>query len=210
MMRFLGIEESNQKLNFRSCAGAELTQFWEKKVMVWFEATEEEGVPVAAHTYKQVMENTNQTLLKLVSKDRAIIKLLRLEVGNKSFIDFLADVEDQTHLCHNWESLTGEDMKRISLFGGLKNRALAEEYMLKQIIQAAVNRESSKANAEALQSRPTRHGNRLDDVEGQQGVGIDARINHLQAELEDVLKLRQVGNYSGRHKGEEEKEQCPR
>ena len=41
------------------------------------------------------------------------------------------------------------------------------------------------------------------------GGSIDARINHLQAELEDVMKLRQVGKYSGRHKGEE-KEQCTR
>ena len=64
---------------------------------------------------------------------------------------------------------------------------------------------------EALQARPTRHVNRLDEVEGQHRGGIiDARINHLQAELEDVMKLRQVGQYSSRHKGEEEKEQCPR
>ena len=131
-------------------------------------------------------------------------------------MDFLADMDDQTHLSNNWESLMGEDMKRITLLWGLKDRtlaekALAEEYTLKQIIQAAVNRESSKANAEALQARPTRHINRLDKVEGQyQGGGIDARINHLQAELEDMMKLRQVGKYSGRHRGEEEKEQCPR
>ena len=103
----------------------------------WFEATKEEGVQVAAHTYEQVVENTKQTFLKLVSKDRAIINLLRLEPGNKSFMDFLADVEDQTHLCPNWESLTGEDMKRISLLGGLKDKtlaekALAEEYTLKE------------------------------------------------------------------------------
>ena len=125
-MRFLGIEESSQKLNFvRSCAGAELTELWEKEVRVWFEAGKEEGVQVAAHTYEQVVENTKLTLVKLVSKDRAIIDLLRLEQGNKSFMDFLADVEDQTHLCHNWESLTGEDMKRISLLGGLKDRTRA-------------------------------------------------------------------------------------
>ena len=40
-------------------------------------------------------------------------------------------------------------MKRISLLGGLRDRTLAEkaraeEYTLKQLIQAAVNRESSK------------------------------------------------------------------
>ena len=153
---------------------------------------------------------------KLVSKDRAIIDLLRPEQGNKSFMDFLADMDDQTHLSNNWESLMGEDLKRITLLWGLKDRtlaekALAEECTLKQIIQAAINRESSRANAKVLQNRPTRNVNRLDEVEGQyQGGSIAARINHLQAELEDVMKLRQVDKYSVRHKGEGEKEQCPR
>ena len=45
---------------------------------------------------------------------------------------------------------------------------MPEEYSLKQLIQAAVNRESSKANAEALQARPTRNVNRLVQVEEQQ------------------------------------------
>ena len=101
-MRFLRIEENSQRLNFvTSCAGAELTEFWEKEVRVRFEATEEEGVAMAAHTYERVVEDTKQSLLKLVSKDRAIVDLLRLELGSKSFMDFLAEVEDQTHLCQN-------------------------------------------------------------------------------------------------------------
>ena len=120
------------------------------------------------------------------------------------------------HLCHSWETLTGKDMKRISLLGGLKERTLAEkvlakEYSLKQIIRAAVNRESSRANAEALRNRPTGNVNRLDEVKGQyKGGSLEARMNHLQVEMEEVMKLRQVGKYSGRHKGEGEKEQCPR
>ena len=69
-------------------------------------------------TYEQVVEDTKQTLHKLVSKDRAIIDLLRLERDSRGFMDYLAEVEDQMHLCHNWESLTREDMKRISLLGG--------------------------------------------------------------------------------------------
>ena len=84
-MRFLKIEEDKQKLSFiRSCAGAELTEFWEKEVRARFEAKVEEGARVEAHTYEQVVDDTKQTLLKLVSKDRAIIDLLRLEQGNKS------------------------------------------------------------------------------------------------------------------------------
>ena len=59
------------------------------------------------------------------SKNRAIIDLLRMEQGSRGFMDFLADVEDQMHLCHSWETLTGEDMKRISLLGGLKDRMRA-------------------------------------------------------------------------------------
>ena len=51
-----------------------------------------------AHTYEQVVEDTKQTLLKLVSKDRAIIDLLGLEQGNGGFMDYLAEVEDQNHL----------------------------------------------------------------------------------------------------------------
>ena len=80
-----------------------------------------------AHTYEQVVEDTKQTLLKLVSKDRAIIDLLRMEQGSRGFMDYLAEVEDQTHLCHNEESLTGEDMNRISLLGGLRDRTLVEK-----------------------------------------------------------------------------------
>ena len=105
-------------------------------------------------------------------------------------------------------------MKRISLLGGLKDRTLAEkalveEYSLKQIIQAVDNRESSRANAEALRNRPTGNVNRLDKVEGQyKGSSLEARMNHLQEEMEEVMKLRQIGKYSGRHKGEGEREQC--
>ena len=87
-MRFLKIEEDEQKLDFiRSCAGAELTEFWEKEVRARFEAKVEEGARVEAHTYEQVVDDTKQTLLKLVSKDRAIIDLLGLEQGNRGFMD---------------------------------------------------------------------------------------------------------------------------
>ena len=48
-------------------------------------------------------------------------------------------------------------------------------------------------------------------MEGQyKGCSLEARMNHLQVEMEEVMKLRQVGKYSSRHKGEREKEQCPR
>ena len=46
-MRFLKIEEDEQKMSFiRSCAGAELTEFWEKEVRARFEAKVEEGARV--------------------------------------------------------------------------------------------------------------------------------------------------------------------
>ena len=60
-----------------------------------FEATREGGADVPAHNYEQVVENIKLTLLKLVSKDRAITDLLRMEQGSRGFMDFLADVEDQ-------------------------------------------------------------------------------------------------------------------
>ena len=60
-----------------------------------------------------------------MSRDRAIIDLLRMEQGGRGFMDFLADEEDQMHLGHSWEALTSEDMKRRSQHGGLKDRTWA-------------------------------------------------------------------------------------
>jgi hypothetical protein len=114
-------------------------------------------------------------------------------------MDFLADIEDQTHLCHNWQQLTSKDLTRISLLGGLKDRtlaetALAEEYSLTQIIQAAVNRESSRANAEVIWNRPTGNVNWVEGKEAQyKGGSLEARMNHLQEEMEEVRKLKQIG-----------------
>ena len=42
------------------------------------------------------------------------------------------------------------------------------------------------------------------------GGNLEARENHLKEELEEVRRLKQVGKYSGRHKVEGEKDQCPR
>ena len=106
-MRFSGITDSGRKLDFlRSCAGVELTELLDKEVRVVYEATRVGATWGEAHTYAQVVENTKKTLLKLVSRDRAIIDLLRMEQGKRTFNDFLADIKDQTHLCHSWDQLT--------------------------------------------------------------------------------------------------------
>ena len=74
-MRFGGITDGGRKLDFlRSCAGAELTELWDKEVRVVYEATGEGAERVEADTYAEVVENTKKTLLKLVSRDRAICR----------------------------------------------------------------------------------------------------------------------------------------
>ena len=97
----------------------------------------------------------------------------------------LAEVEDQEKLCHMEEGLTGEDLKRMSLLGGLKDRnlakkAIAEKYTLQQIMQVAINRETSKADADAMQVKSAININRQektvieevasDDTEGDRGT----------------------------------------
>ena len=65
-MRFMGITDSDQRMNFlRSCAGTELTKLREKEVRVVFEATRVGEVAVPANTYEQVLESTKMTLLNL-------------------------------------------------------------------------------------------------------------------------------------------------
>ena len=90
-MRFLGMTTDVQKISFvRSCAGPELTEFWRKEARIMYEATGDGADRVEAHTYKEMLEETKKTLLKLVSRDRAIIDLFRMEQGNRSFMEFLS------------------------------------------------------------------------------------------------------------------------
>ena len=61
-----GITDSDQKMNLlRSWARAKLTKLWEKELRLVFEATREEEAAVPTHTYEQVVESTELTLLKL-------------------------------------------------------------------------------------------------------------------------------------------------
>ena len=65
--------------------------------------------------------------------------------------------------------------------------------------------------AEAIRNRPTENVNLLEGEDVQYtGGSLEARMNHLQVEMEEVMKLKQIGKYSGRHKGEGEREQCPK
>ena len=83
-IRFSGINDSGQKLNFlMSCSGVELTELWDKEVRVVYEGTWEAATMLEAHTYALVVENTKTTLLKLVCRDRAIIDVLRMEQGSR-------------------------------------------------------------------------------------------------------------------------------
>ena len=209
-MAFLGISTDQQKVNFlRSCGGSELTEFWEKEAHIRFTAVTadpDRGIAALdAHKYNEIIDESKKSMLTLISRDRAIIDLLRIEQGNRSFMDFLAVVEDQEYLCRTDEDrITGDDLKRISLIAGMKDRtlaekAIAEEYNLQQVIQAGVNRESSRANVEAMQARPTSTISRLDDTDTH-ADNLDAKIRYLQEELDAVRRIRKHGKYSSRYK----------
>ena len=63
-MRLMGITDNDQRMNYlRRCAGAELTEIWEKEERMVVEANREGEVAVPAHTYEQVVEGTMMTLL---------------------------------------------------------------------------------------------------------------------------------------------------
>ena len=205
-MNFLRIENDLEKLNFiRSCAGAELTTFWEKEARIRFtevHADQERGIEAAdAHTYGQVLEESKRALLTVVSRDRAVIELLRMEQGSRNFMDFLAEVEDQEYICRVDERpITGDDLKRMSLIAGMKDRtlaekAMAEEYSLADLVKAAITRESSRANADAMRARPTSTVNRV----AEEDSTIHTQLQELKKEME-VMRVRQSGKYSRRYK----------
>jgi hypothetical protein len=163
-MSFLGITGNTQKINFvRSCAEPELTQLWEKEVWVRFEAViKNQVLNIAAEdaqTHAERMQESKNALLKIINSDWAIIDLTRLSQGDKTFMEFLVTVEDQEHLSRaDKQRITADDLKRMALIAGMKDRSLAEkcireEYTLKQVVQAGVNRENSKATLRRCRPR---------------------------------------------------------
>ena len=74
-----------------------------------------------AHTYDELVAKTSESLLKLVSKDQAVIDLLRMEQGSKGFMEFLSE----EHLTRQEGPITGKELKRMGILGGLRDRTLA-------------------------------------------------------------------------------------
>ena len=212
-MDFLKLTREESKISFlKSCAGAELMEFWEKEARIRFSAVAADaarGILAAdAHTYEGIKSETKSALLKLVSRDRAVIELLRMEQGTRSFMDFLSEVEDQEFLCRILEQpISSDDLKRMSLIAGMGDRtlaekSLAEEYTLQQVIQAGINRESSKANVEAMKARPHTSVNKVEDSSELNNQSMAQELQNLRTELE-LMRVRPSGKYSRRFKPEE-------
>ena len=122
------------------------------------------------------------------------------------------------------EGLTGEDVKRMSILGGLRDqnlaeKAITEEYTLQQLTQAAINRETSKSNADAMQAKNAISINRLERTETGEAAGnysggdVEAQMNHLRSQMEElemVARLQKAGRFSGRYREQERKEKCNR
>ena len=188
-MRFLKIINDKEKINFlRSCGGPELTEFWSKEARIDFGDGE---------TYEAITAETKKALLKFVNKDRALIDLLRMEQGNRNFTDFLSEVEDQEYLCRiDEQALTGEDLKRISLIAGMRDRtlaekALAEEFSLTDIIKAGITREASKANVDAIRTKQTSNINRVEekiDYQKQMKQNVSQQSKDMQEYLSVVKR----------------------
>ena len=133
------------------------------------------------------------------------MELFRVEQRSRSFTDFLSEVEDQEYLCRVAEQpITSKDLRRISLIAGMSDRtlaekALAEEYDLDKLVSAALNRESSRANAEAMSVRPTSSVNRVETREDE-----SLSLQHWQqmrTDLDTVLKrVNKSEKYSRRYK----------
>ena len=151
-MNYLAITQNTQKLAYvRSQAGAELLTFWEKEVRARWE-----GVPanvvlgtdaIDAHTFNELIAETERVLLEIVNRDRAVIDLFRMEQGSRSFMDYLSEVEDQSLLCTTREPLTNDDLKRISLLAGIKDRSLVEKAMADRLRPAVADAASPHQTA---------------------------------------------------------------
>ena len=129
-MSLMKVTDNDQETNFiKSGAGPELTTFWEKEARIRWQAVGAD----AKHTDAQILEESRKAILTYVSRDRAIIDLLHIPQGDRSINEFVAQVEDQASLCRvAQEPITEDDLKRIVLISGFKDRLLAEKCLGEQ------------------------------------------------------------------------------
>ena len=230
-IKVLKLNTDEEKIDFiKSCAGHELLELWMKEVRIRFETiprddTAQPPVPEQpAHTYAEILKETRSQLMKIVSQERAVIDLFRIEQKDRHFTEFLSEVEDQEKLCQiSTKPITSDSLRKMAILAGLKDRTLAEKaigegYSITQLIQAAISRETSRANVDAMQglqknSAPTYRVQEYGELDPE-AAEVDARINLLRAEMEEleVHKLRQAGKYSQRYKPSsnesDEKQRC--
>ena len=77
-----------------------------------------------AYTYEELMAESNWVLLAVISRDSAVIDLLRMSQVDKHAMEFVGEVENQARLCRaDTEPITESDLKRMVLIGGMKHRA---------------------------------------------------------------------------------------
>ena len=225
-MAYLNITSNSQKLAYvKSQAGAELLTLWEKEVRarwVGVPANDELGREAQeAHTYKELITETERVLLEIINRDRAVIDLLKITQGNRTVMEFLAEIEDQVKLTRaDKQRITEDDLVRMALIAGFRDRSLAEKvlaekYSLKTTVELAVTRENSKANARAMQGKGEAEVRRLGrrsksehlaagDSDSSSQAGESGRLEELQRQL-DVLKIQKHGKYSGKYTKEEDK-----
>ena len=107
--------------------------------------------------------------------------------------------------------ITNDSLKKMVILAGLKYKLLAEKAMAENLSLKTLITMTSKSNIEALQigRSSTDYSIKDTDTEEQEGGEMEARENHLRAQLEElqVCKLRKAGRYSGRYK-EPEKWKC--
>ena len=89
-IKVLKLNTDEEKKDFiKSCVGHELLEFWLKEARIRFETvprddTVQPPLPEqAAHTYKEILKETRKQLMEIVSQERAVIDLFRIEQRDK-------------------------------------------------------------------------------------------------------------------------------
>ena len=126
----------------------------------------------------------------------------------KSVMEYLATEEDQVRLRRaDCEPIKEEDLIMMALFGGIKDKSLAESvlaenYDLKTTIDTMKIRECSRANAVAMrglaEDTELVKGRKLENYDTEEDIEL------MEAELK-VMKLRRQGRCSRRKQGDKKK-----
>jgi hypothetical protein len=202
-MKYIGVTDDGKKvILLRSWGGEDLVKFMKTHAKIVFEAipATDDTAAIPEDTYAQVITKVKDELRLLVNRTMAMHQLLTTKQGDRTWMDFIKDLEDKAHiLAFDTQAYKQNDaVKDAAIFGmadpRLKEKALAEDPDLETLIRWGQSREAGREGAHSLKGTESSTIAKIEEKD------LDVKDIEEMMDSLQIMKLKKQGRYRARPK----------